>query len=100
GASSLVVGVLVTTGMVVPVVLVVVVGVATLISTLVPGLTRLPARADELTTLPSAKASEGNCRSAGPPVSGHEILPVDGHEVARWRPRELPAGGHQICFSD
>ncbi|MFZ0666964.1 MAG: hypothetical protein WAM97_14525, partial [Acidimicrobiales bacterium] len=33
-------------------------------------------------------------------VGGHEILPVDGHGVARWRTGELPAGGHQICLSD
>ncbi|MEE2522396.1 RipA family octameric membrane protein [Pseudarthrobacter sp. J47] len=30
-------------------------------------------------------------------VSGHEKLPIGGHESARWRPAELPAGGHEIC---
>ena len=30
-------------------------------------------------------------------VGGHEILPVDGQEPARWRPRELPSGGRKIC---
>ena len=37
---------------------------------------------------------------SGTSVSGHDILPVDGHGSARWRSRELPAGGHQFCFSD
>lgn len=30
-------------------------------------------------------------------VSGHEKLPMDGHESARWRPVELPIRGHEIC---
>jgi hypothetical protein len=30
-------------------------------------------------------------------VSGHEKLPIGGHEIARWRPAELPASGHEIC---
>src|SRR3954467_14944160 len=34
------------------------------------------------------------------PVStdgGHEKLPGDGHETARWRTRKVPGGGHEIC---
>ncbi len=30
-------------------------------------------------------------------VSGHEKLPIDGHESARWRPVKLPIRGHEIC---
>jgi len=30
-------------------------------------------------------------------VGGHEKLPGDGHEAARWRTSELPADGHGIC---
>ncbi|NMR31858.1 hypothetical protein [Crystallibacter degradans] len=30
-------------------------------------------------------------------VSGHEKLPIDGHEIARWRPVKLPIRGHVIC---
>jgi len=29
-------------------------------------------------------------------VSGHEILPVGGHETARWWPTELPTGGRWV----
>ncbi|MEE1622726.1 hypothetical protein ACQ7DA_15590 [Zafaria sp. J156] len=36
-------------------------------------------------------------RKARELVSGHEKLPIGGHESARWRPAELPAGGHEIC---
>ena len=30
-------------------------------------------------------------------VGGREILPVGGHETARWWPSELPTGGHEFC---
>jgi len=30
-------------------------------------------------------------------VGGHEILPSGGHVAARWRPTELPRGGHLFC---
>ena len=34
------------------------------------------------------------------PEAPSQILSGDGQETERWRPRELRAGGHQICFSD
>jgi hypothetical protein len=30
-------------------------------------------------------------------VGGHEILPVGGHEAARWWPTVLPIGGRWFC---
>ena len=30
-------------------------------------------------------------------VGGHQKLPSDGHESARWRSWNLPGGGHGIC---
>ncbi|MGG7444431.1 hypothetical protein ACQ7DA_17025 [Zafaria sp. J156] len=51
------------------------------------------------TTKPSGKETANNVPSwaVGKSVSGHEKLPIGGHESARWRPAELPAGGHEIC---
>ena len=34
---------------------------------------------------------------AGMRVGGHEILPIGGHETARWWPTVLPAGGQWFC---
>ena len=30
-------------------------------------------------------------------VGGHEILPIGGHETARWWPTVLPTGGRWFC---
>ena len=30
-------------------------------------------------------------------VGGHEILPIGGHETARWWPTVLPTGGQWFC---
>jgi hypothetical protein len=30
-------------------------------------------------------------------VGGHEILPIGGHETARWWPTKLPSGGQVFC---
>jgi hypothetical protein len=32
-----------------------------------------------------------------PSVGGHEILPIGGHESARWWPTVLPTGGQWFC---
>ena len=60
----------------------------------------MPASGVLVTTLPRATAipttDSANELTAGP-VGGHEILPVGGHETARWWPRELPTGGQQNC---